>query len=470
MDLEFGFAISDFPGYFYNIEDKKVYSSRSKKYLSSRFSGRRIKFDLFKKNKCYVFYDDQLEYLVTGKQKEIPPGKKISNFPNYTITQNGEVYNLTTRKKLKESTNCEYISLCLYKHGNRQDLYIHRLVAKTYIPNPDNFPEVNHINGVKTDNRVENLEWCTRNHNIIHAHKTGLNKGSKRSVLQIEIIDKEDEVSIFKSIAEASRSTGVSSGAICTACKKEKKCRGYRWKYSNPNPRPGIAQEIKAIKIIEEDRLVRDFESAEDAGRAMAIHPSNIINACRGRHKLAKGYKWEYADISKDKKVDDEEWKSITGFSKYKISTNGEIYSTIYNRKLCTQHYAGYEMVRLVGDDGNRKTMKVHRLVCLTYELNPQNKRVVNHKNGVKSDNSRENLEWNTDSENVLHAINNGLCNVRKPVIQHTLDGEEVARYPSAWDASKKMEIVHSAICNACRGYSKTCKGYKWKYDSKIEK
>lgn len=112
---------------------------------------------------------------------------------------------------------------------------VHQLVALTFIPNPNNLKELNHKNGVKADNQPENLEWCTRRHNIQHAFDTGLNKGSQfgkcgklhtrsKRVLSIRdtaIIEHESRYMCAKYF-------GVHVRAISLAIDKGTNCRGHK--------------------------------------------------------------------------------------------------------------------------------------------------------------------------------------------------------------------------------------------------
>lgn len=92
----------------------------------------------------------------------------------YTYKRYGKIIKAKLKGKICGSwvSTKGYLMVSVFDKG----FPIHRLVAKTFIPNRKNKPQVNHINGVKSDNRVENLEWCTNQENCLHAHKTGLNK------------------------------------------------------------------------------------------------------------------------------------------------------------------------------------------------------------------------------------------------------------------------------------------------------
>jgi len=89
----------------------------------------------------------------------------------------GRIKSFDESFKLPTLASTGYLIVSLRDKSKRKSDSIHRLVALAFIPNPENKPEVNHINGDKKDNRVDNLEWVTRSENFLHAYRTGLNKG-----------------------------------------------------------------------------------------------------------------------------------------------------------------------------------------------------------------------------------------------------------------------------------------------------
>ena len=108
----------------------------------------------------------------------------IKDFPNYSISPEGVVMNNVTGRILKGGLDLDgYHQITLCDKGRRRSCKVHREVCLTFLPNPDNLPVVNHIDGIKTNNNVENLEWCTISHNTKHAYKLGAlcQKGEKNN-------------------------------------------------------------------------------------------------------------------------------------------------------------------------------------------------------------------------------------------------------------------------------------------------
>lgn len=106
--------------------------------------------------------------------------RKLSKFPGYSISDQGEVINLKTNKILKCSKDRDgYLQLSISSDNKSYSRRIHRLIAETFIPNPENKPQVNHIDGNKLNNHISNLEWVTAKENIRHSWSLGLSKSSE---------------------------------------------------------------------------------------------------------------------------------------------------------------------------------------------------------------------------------------------------------------------------------------------------
>jgi len=114
------------------------------------------------------------------------------DFPHLEIYQDGKVYSRLANRYLKRHMSLQgYPRVAVKCNGRKATLLVHRLVAIAYIPNPENKPCVNHIDGNKANFSISNLEWCTYRENTQHAIETGLFMRSKRKAAPLEWIKSE---------------------------------------------------------------------------------------------------------------------------------------------------------------------------------------------------------------------------------------------------------------------------------------
>lgn len=177
----------------------------------------------------------------------------------YEVSNKGDVKSLNYRmtgqpKILKPVTSGKgYLMVGFFSNGKVRWNKIHRLVAELFIPNPENKPQVNHINGIKTDNRTSNLEWATNGENQKHAYKHGLKKGNPE--------------------------WGKILGKVHGKAGREKTLKA--------KSKPVIATNILTG---EEKR----FASAAEVERVLGIFHSDVPKICAGKRKSSKGYIFRY--------------------------------------------------------------------------------------------------------------------------------------------------------------------------------
>lgn len=160
--------------------------------------------------------------------------KKIAGFPMYEVSNTGEVRSNTSHGKGKLLSKLlwgsnGYYQVTLGRERHREQ--IHRLVAMAFIPNPLGKKFVNHIDGNKLNNNVDNLEWVTPSENSKHATRTKLTPLPPRQDKKVRCVETGE---VFKSAVVAGKATGANSGHIIQCCRHKphyKTSGGYHWEY-----------------------------------------------------------------------------------------------------------------------------------------------------------------------------------------------------------------------------------------------
>lgn len=227
-----------------------------------------------------------------------------TKYPNssYMIYSDGRVQNIVTGKFKKTKVDKKgYESIDVYVGGKMIYTTVHILVARTFIANPDNKKQVNHIDGNKLNNRVDNLEWTTPAENVAHAVKTGLIRGSGGKHLK-----KEDWDNILAlrhkgvSAEKLALQYNVTIGTITKNAKIDESNHNYI-EAKNKRDREkallgNVSKEI--LQFTKQGVFVKKHDSINKACKDSGVNNRDMSKVCVGIRKSAGGYIWKYGELT----------------------------------------------------------------------------------------------------------------------------------------------------------------------------
>lgn len=333
--------------------------------------------------------------------------KQISHHPSYYVSNTGKVKRL-------ESEKCLYHILSKYAHvnlsdekNNTQGYFIHRLVAEFFIPNPQNLPVVDHIDGNKLNNHVTNLRWSTQSDNT---HNHYQKKPRLCTILQCD--QKKNVVNIYNSLKEVyDANSDFNKSNLRKALTYKNTYKGFFWYHEEPDKHTNIQKK--------ENVLTDDYV--------------NINKPIKGKN-----------------------------FSHYAIHKyNQSVVNTLNNKHIKPIDNNGYLHIRLYNKDkaGDQLYIRLHKLVYVIFKDGDIDD-IIDHIDGNRKNNSIENLENVTRKENTIKAKGNEICMM-------DMNGKELQTFRCASEACLHCNLPYkkgNSIRDSCLGRQKSAYGYKWKF------
>lgn len=341
--------------------------------------------------------------------------RPIEGYANYMVSSYGNVKNANKKASnlLKPSNNGGYLQVGLSQNSKRYCASVHQLVARAFIPNPENKDQINHKDKNPLNNHVSNLEWCTALENNRH-RSDGVKQTTNQNVRIWRVDAKTNEkLELYNSINDAAL-----------------------W-----------VQEQKLTNV--EFAHIRAHLSANNTGKL----------------KTGYGYKWE-KDVHPD--LEGEIWKPVVINNVvqqgYFISNLGRLKDNrgkIRNGYKC--HHSGEIVVRVNSSRKVENKYSIQKLVALAFIPNPLNKPCICHLDGDKTNNRVENLQWSTPSEICHNNVKKGLITHHKRKIgQYDLNDNLIQEFDSIKEATDATKV--STIKNVLYKRQNTGGGFLWKY------
>ena len=241
----------------------------------------------------------------------------------YLVTSFGRVYSVVRRDKYCRILGGGEISpqlsaggyrfVALYKNGKGKQFYVHQLVARAFIPNPENKDCVDHIDNIKDNNNVSNLRWVTHKENMnntitmMRMHnesakyisQAGADNPFSRKIAMYTLDG--ELIKVYESGGQIEKEYGIGTSSISRVCRGERaQTHGYVFRYMSEAKRKiirrtdGMYSSKPVIQLDLDDNFVAEYQSIMAAAKAVDAYPSNLGKAVNGRQKTCKGFKWRY--------------------------------------------------------------------------------------------------------------------------------------------------------------------------------